>query len=265
MDSIDANEKFNFLLDSSFNYLPQSCIKYRHYLNSHFSETVEVCGLKLPKYFTNKNVSCPFCFTSWQTNAHSFKLLPSSGKKFKCDTGSDEPEMEKTQEYCTRNKMVLKCHVCLRKTYFSFEKPKRKSESEILEPIVDNEIEKKRKKKKKNRCVNLSVQACLSAGMSRKRNKKDKPKNKKKGQKFVPAENKADREIQTPGRVKNPAAKRNSKSVVSRKPEVKLVPNPYASSAALKAKKLKSMKRILNDQKEAAASSFKKFLSVISS
>lgn len=72
-------------------------------------------GLKLPKFFTSENISCPVCFTPWQFNSHSFKLLPSTGKKFKIDVNSNvtDGKILKFKEFkrngllrLTKNKLV---------------------------------------------------------------------------------------------------------------------------------------------------------------
>lgn len=125
-------------------------------------------GIMLPPKNFSPSVMCRYCGSLWNTVEHSIRLvegkpLSKSIKKIiRAMNNSDNriPIVRRNLvEKCLknkRNKLVLKCSVCLESTKIPFDKPQRmKVQKSSLESIKN---ERKRKKKRtKDRTAGLNI------------------------------------------------------------------------------------------------------------
>nr|XP_034190134.1 uncharacterized protein LOC117608716 [Osmia lignaria] len=125
-------------------------------------------GILLPSQNFSPSVMCPYCGSLWNTVKHSIRLLQGkplskSVKKIIHSMNNNEKRIPKVRrnlvEKCLknkRNKLLLKCSVCLESTKLPFDKPQRiRIQKPSLE--IDKSVQKRRKKRTKDKTAGLNI------------------------------------------------------------------------------------------------------------
>ncbi|XP_003706955.2 uncharacterized protein LOC100880769 [Megachile rotundata] len=126
-------------------------------------------GVILPPKNFSPSVMCRYCGSLWNTVEHSIRLvegkpLSKSIKKIVHTMNSNNGRIPIVRRNLVkkclknkRNKLVLKCSVCLQSTKIPFDKPQRIKAQKSSSESTKSEIKKRKKKKTKDRTAGLNI------------------------------------------------------------------------------------------------------------
>lgn len=131
-------------------------------------------GAILPPKNFSPSMMCRYCGSLWNTVKHSIRLeegkpLSRSVKKIVHTMNNSSERIpiarRSLAKKCLknkRNKLVLKCSVCLQSTKIPFDKPQRIKVQKLSSESTKSEIKKRKKKRTKDRNAGLNISGILN-------------------------------------------------------------------------------------------------------